>query len=121
MPCRQLQACALQAAREFERHSSPERPQTWSWSSIKQLVVLGLGSPEVSQPARVQMAFAQLLVALLLHDQNTAVLACDPVFSEVDHMLMQLTGWQVGLSSHLPACSGNDQWLQFDHAFPAGG
>ena len=57
--------------------------------------MLGLGSPEASQPARLQAAFALMLAQHLLPGLRQPIQACDPVFTLADRSLLAALGWQV--------------------------
>ena len=100
---RHLAACTQRVGRMYSKRSSSEDgpEQRWDWSSVQQLVVLGLGSPETSQPARMQAAFAMMLAQQLLSGLRTPIQACDPVFTPIDKALLAELGWQVRL---LAAC-----------------
>ena len=84
-------------ARLYTDSATEESERHWHWSAVQRLVVLGLGSPEASPPARMQAAFALMLAQRLLPGLQHPVLACDPVFTAVDRSVLAGLGWQVYL------------------------
>lgn len=87
-----------------EQHGEVSSPKdlcangVWRWTSVESLVVYGLGSMEARYGPRYQLAFT-LLLAEQLPSLRGPVEAFDPVFSEVDCMLLRHLGIKVGLSS----------------------
>lgn len=65
---------------------------SWSWASVRRLVVLGLGSPESSLVARHQLALALQMRRLLAQEggdgTSIEVLVFDPVLSDIDRRLL---------------------------------
>ncbi|CAL5224764.1 g7503 [Coccomyxa viridis] len=81
-------------AESREGSSTSGRPfeqDRWHWSSVKQLVSYGLGSPRKSVASRYQLGFA-LLLAELLPGLTEPLSTYDPAFDDVDKALLSNLG-----------------------------
>jgi hypothetical protein len=79
---------------EVESNAGRQRVDDWAWTRVEHMVIYGLGSMEAHHCPRYQLAFA-LLIAQQLPGLRGPVEVYDPVFSDVDCMLLEQLGLKV--------------------------